>query len=122
DVDAFILEDRTLFDMKFKEGLHRPVADFLLALPADALEFVTEALALGVDTVVGPLQFVDACKYTGGEHRRGEARAFFVGPVGYYDRVLRPDAEIVQRTDDFEAAKNAQHAVILAARRLRIEM
>jgi hypothetical protein len=36
--------------------------------------------------------------------------------------VLRLDAEVVQRADDLEPAQHAQHAVILAAGRLGVEV
>jgi hypothetical protein len=65
---------------------------------------------------------VDAGEHAGGQHGRGEARAFLVGPVGDHDRVLGLDAEIVERAHDFEAAEHAEHAVILAAGRLGVEV
>ena len=48
-----------------KKRLHLAGADFLLALPADARQFVAELLALGIGAVIGPVEFVLA-----GEHAR----------------------------------------------------
>ena len=56
------------------------------------------------------------------QHGWRVAGAFLVGPVGDDDRMPGLDAEIVERADNFEAAQNAEHAVIFAAGRLRIEM
>ena len=46
DVDALVLEDRPLLDMQLEEGVDLARADRLVALPADALQLVAEALAL----------------------------------------------------------------------------
>ena len=122
DVDAFVLEDRPLLDVQLEEGLHLARADRFFALPADALEFVAEALAGLVLAVVGPVLLVHAGKDARGEHGRGEARALLVGPVGDHDRMLRPDAEVVQRTDDLQTAQHAKDAVIFSAGRLGVEV
>ena len=122
DVDALVLEDRPLLDMQLEERLHRAAAHLLVALPADALQLVAEALAPGVLTRVGPVELVHAGEHAGGEHRRREAGAFLVGPVGDDNRVLRLDTEIVEAADHLQPAEDAQHAVIAAARRLRVEM
>ena len=73
DVDALVLEDRALLDMQFEEGVQLALADRLVALPADALELVAEALAVAVLAVVGPVLLVDAGEHAGGEHGRREA-------------------------------------------------
>ncbi len=39
-----VLEDRALLDVQLERGVDRPAADRLLALEADALEFVAERL------------------------------------------------------------------------------
>ena len=122
DVDVLVLEDRALLDMQFEEGVQLALADRLVALPADALELVAEALALAVLAVVGPVLLVDAGEHAGRQHRRRIARALLVGPVGDDDRMLGLDAEIVQRADHLQPAEHAEHAVELAAGRLRVEM
>jgi hypothetical protein len=95
---------------------------FLVALPADALQLVAEALALGIDAVIGPVLVVHAGEHARGQHGRGKARAFLVGPVDHHDGVLGLDAEIVQRADHLQPAQHAQHAVILAAGGLGVEV
>ena len=57
-----------------------------------------------------------------GEHGRGEAGAFLVGPVDHHDRVARLDAEVVEGADQLEPAEHAEHAVIAPAGRLGVEM
>ena len=94
----------------------------LVALPADAIEFVAELLALGVLAIVGPILFVDAGKNSGGQHGRRKACAFLIGPIDHDDGMFGLDVEIIQCTDQFEPAEDAKHAVKFAARRLGIEM
>ncbi len=65
---------------------------------------------------------MDAGEDAGGEHGGGEARAFLVRPVDDDDGVLRLDVEVVHRAYDFETSEHAEHAVILAAGRLGVEM
>ena len=97
-------------------------ADLLVALPADALQLVAEALAVLVLALVGVVLGMDAGEHARGQHGRRVARALLVRPVGDDDRVLGLDVEVVQRADDFESAEYAEHAVELAAGRLRVEM
>ena len=60
--------------------------------------------------------------HAGRQHRRGKARAFFVGPVDQHDRRLGLDAGLVERPHHLQARQHAQHAVELAAGRLGVEM
>ena len=122
DVDALVLEDRPLLDMQLEERVQLALADRLVALPADALELVAEALAVAILAVVGPVLLVDAGEHARRQHGRRIARSLFVGPVGDDDRMLGLDAEIVQRADHFQPAEHAQHAVELAAGRLGVEV
>ena len=55
-------------------------------------------------------------------HRRGEARAFLVGPVDDHHRCRRLIAHVHHGTQRLESAKHPQHAVELAAGRLGVEM
>ena len=66
DVLAFGFQDRALLDMQFEHGVHLVLAgaDFLVAHPADALQFVAEFLAVVIFTVIGPILGVDAGKDT----------------------------------------------------------
>ena len=58
DVDLLGLQDRPLLDMQFEEGLDLARADLLVALPADTLQLVAEAIALAILAVVGPFEIV----------------------------------------------------------------
>jgi len=124
DADLLVLglEDRALLDVVLEIGVHLARADLLVALPADALQFIAEARAVEVLAAIGVVERKHAGEHAGRQHRRGEARALFVGPVGDDDRMLCLDAEIVERAHDFQAGQHAEHAVILAAGRLRVEM
>jgi hypothetical protein len=122
DILALGLQDRALFDMQLEEGVHLAVADLLLAFPADALQFVAEALTLGVDPVIGPVARVLSGKDARGEHRGGVARPLLVGPVGDHDGMLRLDPEIVERADDLQPAEDAEDPVVFPARGLGVEM
>ena len=122
DLFALGLEDRALLDVQLEHRVHFALADLFWALPADPLELVAKAFALGVNPVIGPVEAVPAGENTRGEHGRGKARAFLVGPVGHDDWVLGLDPEVVHRADHLKAAENAQNTVILAASRLGIEV
>ena len=58
DADLLVLglEDRPLLDVIFEIGVHLARADLLVADPADALQLVAEALALGVLAAIGVVQ------------------------------------------------------------------
>ena len=122
DILALGLQDRALFDMQLEKRLHLAGADRLVAGPANALQLVAERLAVGVLAGIGPFKLVDAGEDARGQHGGREAGALLVGPVRDHDRVPRLDAEVVQRADDFEPPQHPQNPVILAARRLGIEM
>ena len=102
--------------------MHLARADLFVALPADPLELVTKAQALGVGLGIGPFLRVDAGKNARRQHRGGIAGALFVGPVGHDHGVFRLDPQIVHRAQQFQPAQHTQHAVILAACGLRIQM
>ena len=122
DVDRLVLQDRALLDVQLEEGMHGMGADGLLALKADPLEFVPQRLAFAVLARISQFLGVNAGEHARGNHRRGVARAFFVGPVGDFDRPPRPDVEVVERTHDLERAEHSERAVELAAGRLGVEM
>ena len=122
DLPVLGLEDRPLLDMVFEIGVHPAGADFLLADPADALQLVAERLALHVLAAIGVVERMDAGEHTRRQHGRRKACALLVGPVDDGDRMLRPDAEIVQRAHDLQPGQHAEHAVVLAAGRLGVEM
>jgi hypothetical protein len=122
DVLVFRFEYRSLLDVIFEIGVHLARADLFVADPADAGQFLAEALALLVLAAIGVVLAVDAGEDAGGEHGGGEAGAFFVRPVGDDDRMSRLDAEIVHRAHDLKAGEHAEHAVIFATGRLGVEM
>jgi hypothetical protein len=72
--------------------------------------------------VIGPVLVVHAGKDARGQHGRGKARAFLVGPVDHHDGVLGLDVEIVERAHQFQTRQHAEHAVILAAGGLGVEV
>ena len=124
DADLLVLglQDRPLLDVIFEIGVHLARAHLLLAHPADALQFVAEALALQVGAPIGIVERQFAREHAGRQHGRRKARPFLVRPVGHHDGVLGADGEVVERARHLQARQNAEHAVELAARRLRVEM
>ncbi len=122
DVDAFGLEDRPLLDMQLKEGFERALADGLPPDIADPLQLLAEELSFRVLQPIGVILAIDAGEDARRDHGRRVARALLVGPVHHLDRMLRLDAEVVQRAHDLEPGEHAEHAVIFAAGRLRVEV
>jgi hypothetical protein len=115
-------EDRALLDVVLEIGMHLAGADLLVADPADALQFVAEALALGILAAIGIVEAELAGEDARRHHGGSKAGALLVRPVDDDDGALGPDAEVVQRTDQFETGKHAEDAVITAAGRLGVEM
>ncbi len=115
-------KDRALFDMCFEEGLERAPADWRIAEIADPLQFLAERLAVEIGAAMPVFFGEDAAKNAGGNHGRGKARAFFVRPDGNLERRFGLELIIVKRSDDFKPGEDAEHAVELAAGRLRVEM
>ena len=122
DIAALVLEDRALLDMQFEIGAHRPAANGFGTLVADALQFTAERQPIRIGQRKGPVAVVDPGEDAGGQHRRGEARAFLVGPVDHLDRVAGADAEIVEGAHHLQRAEHAERTVELAAGRLGVEM
>ena len=122
DLLVLRLEDRPLLDMVFEIGVHLARAHLFIAEPADALQLVAKRLAVRVLARIGVVQRMDAGKDAGRQHRRREARAFLIRPVGDDNGVLGLEAEVVQRADDLQPGEDAKDAVILAAGRLGVEV
>ncbi len=105
------LEDRPLLDMRLEIGADRALAHRLGAGIADALQLLAHGLAVGI----GAGQPVVLVEYAGeharGDHGRGEARAFLVGPHRDLDRRLGLVAEIVEAAHHFEPGQHAIDAV-----------
>ena len=53
DLAALGFQNRALFDVIFKHRMHGTAADIFGAAPADAVQLVAEALALGILAGVG---------------------------------------------------------------------
>lgn len=92
DVLALGLQDGALFDMQLEQGVDPALADGLVALVADTVQFRAELAPLGILAPIGPVLRVDAGKDAAGQHGGGEARALFVGPVHHDDGAARADA------------------------------
>src|ERR1700677_463402 len=97
-------------------------ADSLLALEADALQFVSESLAFAVQSRIGEILVIDAGENARRNHRRGVTRTFLVGQVGDFNRPPGAYVEVVERTHNLERAEHSERAVELAAGRLGVEM
>ena len=115
DILAFGLKDRTLFNVQLKKGVHFAGASFFCATPANALQFGTKLLALGIFAIIGPILRVHSGKHTRRQHGRRVPRTFFVCPVRRDDRMSCLDTKIVQRADDLEPAQHSKDTVILSA-------
>ena len=108
--------------MQLKEGMHLAGARLFLSTPTDPLQLIAKALTLGVHLCVGPILRMHPGKHTRGQHRRRVACAFLIGEIRHNDRMLRLHAQIIQRADQLQPAQHTQHAIILATRRLRVQM
>ena len=122
DILAFGLKDRPLLDVELQHRMHLARADFFIADPADALKLVAEHHAIEIGACLCIIFGVNAGENAGGQHGWRKAGTLLVGPVGHDNRMLRLDAEIVHRADNFESAEHTQDAVIFAAGRLGVEV
>ena len=100
DITALGLQDRALFDMQFEKRVHFAGACFLLTTPADPLQLISERFAIRIDAGIGPILRMQPRKNARSQHRRRVACAFFIGEIRHHNRVLRLDAQIIQRPDD----------------------
>ena len=119
---ALGFQQRALLDMQFDEAAQRLRADGIRAAIADGVERRGDADPGGVrarqNVVGGEMPGIGGRAH----HRRGEARAFLIGPVHQAERRLGLDPGVVERTQHFERRQRAEHAVELAAGRLGVEM
>ena len=123
DVEPLALEDGALLDVDLEIGLELAEGrGFGLARPADGCQRVAEARALGVARVEHLVLREGAHGGAASHHRRREAGALLVGPVDEEERRLGLGAGLVQRAHHLEPGENAEHAVELAARGLRVEV
>ena len=99
DLEILGLEDRALLDVKLEESMDLALSHGLVALEADARKLLAELLALLVLAGIGEVLGVDAGEDARGDHRRREAGAFLIRPIGDLDRALRLDLEVVERAN-----------------------
>src|SRR2546425_1143190 len=111
-----------LLDVQLEIGTERAGHARLGAEIADPLQLVDKADSVAVARVVRVLQRDLAGHHASRDHRRLEARALLVDKDGQRDRMPRRDPVIVERADDFESAEDAELAVVLAARRHRVDV
>ena len=88
----------------------------------DILERRAEGLPAAVLARPGPVAREGAGEHAGCDHRGRKARALFVGPVDYLNRRVCLVPGLHQRAQGLECAKDAEHAIELAAGRLRVKM
>ena len=122
DRDALRIEDRTLFDMQFDEGVRRHESRSCLAAIADAGEFGAERRTIDRRGGIGVVERKPAGMDEAPEHVRLEARAFFVREEGHGERARRREAGIAQGFDHLEPGEDAVIAVIAAAGPHRVDM
>src|SRR6202034_3450432 len=122
DHAAFVFQDRTLFDVQFEHGAEFVRAGLFAAFVADAGKLLAESLSVAVGARVGVFGGEYAGKDARGQHRRGEPRAFLVGPVHDLDWRIGLVAGLVQRPHGLKRAEHAKGAVEFPASRLGIEM
>ena len=122
DVLALGFEERPLLDMQFEESRELVIAAALRAAIADFFQRRAERLAVAVLALVRKGAGEGAGEYAGGDHRRGKARAFLVGPVDHLDRREGLVAGAMQRAQSLQRGEDAERAVKLAAGRLGVEM
>ena len=89
---------------------------------ADALQFITEDGAVRADNGEGVSTAHAASVDEGAHHVRRITDAFFVRECADDDGALRLDALFLHGDDDFDAAEDAEAAVILACVDDRVDM
>ncbi len=122
DLHVLCLEDRPLLYVQFEIGVQLPGADGFVAEPADASQLLFYGAAYRIGPGMRPFKRMHAGEDAGGQHGGREARALLVGEVGDHDRPTRHDTRVVERANEFEAGKDAEHTVVAAASGLGIEM
>ena len=97
DINPFFFQNRPLFDMDLITGMNRECGRRTLAAVADGLQRRADADAVAIFAgqresfaeLPGP--------HAGCQHRRGEARPLFIGPVDQHDIALGLNAAFIQR-------------------------
>lgn len=122
DLLAFGFEHRTLFDMKFEESGQRMSAARLGSVIADRRKRLTERNSRAILLLARPAWIENSGEHARGDQRRGEARALLVGPVDNLDRRISLVTGFDERAQRLKSGEHAQHAIELAACRLRVEV
>ncbi len=115
DRDTGVLQHGTLLDVQLQIGGDGAGAIAALALVADALQLVTEALAVAVGAAVDVVGGEAAGNGAGGEHGRLKANALFVRPVDQLQRLAGGHARVVQRAHHLQRRHHPIRAVVAAA-------
>ena len=123
NADRFLLrlQDRPLLDMRLEIGFHG-LAHRRRALIADAAQLVAQLQPVNILLGLDFIQREHPGEHAGAHHRRGEARAFLIGPHHHLNRRLGLDTGIVQRAHHFQPRQHAIDAVESAAGRLGVKM
>ncbi|MND93920.1 hypothetical protein D3C80_861220 [compost metagenome] len=102
--------------------MHRPPADRQLPGMTDTGKLVAEHHSVIVLAKQRIFKRQEAGENARPHHTRLEPRAFLIGEIGDLDCAPRGDACRIERADNRNPGKHAQHAIKLAARHLRVEM
>ena len=120
DVEVFRFQNRPLFDVQLEGGVDRHAAHRMLTGVADAFQRLTEADAMLVAARQAVLEIEYPGEHPGGDHRRREARAFFVGPVDHFNCAFGDDLPIVKAANNLQPGQHAVDAVETATLGLRV--
>ena len=122
DCRAGLLQDGTLFDVRFKHGMERPRTRRRGAAIADPLEFFEKGAPGFVFALIGVGQSVRPGNDAGTEHGRRESTAFLIRPARHFDRSARGDSMIAQGSQYLEPRHHAVDSVEPPSRRLCIQV
>ncbi|MNU93571.1 hypothetical protein D3C71_835130 [compost metagenome] len=122
DVDSLIFQNRALLDMQFVTSVHRKCAGRQGAAIADGIQRFAYRYACVIGAREGVLFAKLPGPDTGGQHRRREACAFFIGPVYQHDIALGFNAVVVERAQHFQPGQHAVDPVVISAERLRVNV
>src|SRR5262249_27582196 len=122
DVLALRFENWPLLDVEFEERREWVGTAAFAATIADRRERFAERRSSAILLRARPVGIEDAAKDARSNQRRGEARAFLVGPIDHLDRRMGLVARLNQRPQRLQRSEDAEHAIEFAAGRLGIEM
>ncbi len=114
DLNAFALENRTLFDMQLDVGMWPDDAWLMLSIVADAPQLLTKFRAICSHSCESGVDIEAARIDERSHHVGGVAHTFLIGEGGDHDRTRRLEPRCDKRLDDFKARQNAITSVINA--------